>query len=249
MLITMNVISFVSNIINTTLNDSIHAWDLVEVVTNSTFRAPFFTRVDQFSQLMLKGSGATFYRNASTYVWLSVGAVTSPLRLWSDGDSYVGYYSAIVRMEEGRVIGISWDEGCKNCPDDICIGGQNCGLSYGSSYVPCFTDECNMKVYVAWVGTTTNQRQCLSGGFLPSNFRRFSLGNVRRDASRLSGEAVANLRDDPASGDSGQTSAYTGEASASTGANPGPPPATGRAGHADSVNDPTSTGGGWSRWL
>eukprot|EP00300_Choanocystis_sp_HF-7_P006423 c14697_g1_i1.p1 GENE.c14697_g1_i1~~c14697_g1_i1.p1 ORF type:complete len:321 (+),score=54.93 c14697_g1_i1:121-1083(+) len=189
-------------------------------ITNRTMRAPFFTRVDQFSQLMLKGSGVLYNRNATAEVYLSIGQganmVKSSSRRFSDGENYVGYFSAVVNMDAGRVVSIAWDEGCGSCSDDLCID-RNCANEYPSSQV-CLLDECNIKVYVAWVGTTLKNRQCLSGGYLPSNFRRFSLGNVRRTASQLSGDAVSNIRDS-----AGSNQASTSGGGTSSGSSAGNP--------------------------
>merc|ERR1711916_412869 len=93
--------------------------EVTNTASNTTQRAPFFPQVDEFSVLEIPDSGSLFYRNESITVSVVMGndAHATPPRAYTDGTSFVGYYSALVHMRNGRILRIEWDEGCSGCPD------------------------------------------------------------------------------------------------------------------------------------
>ena len=171
--------------------------EVTNTASNMTQRAPFFPQVDEFSVLEIPDSGSLFYRNESITVSVVMGnnAYATPPRAYTDGSSFVGYYSALIHMRNGRVLRIEWDEGCSGCPDG-CVA-NNCALPYASYGSPCLDPECAIKVYVAWLGTDKDDQVLTSPSLLPSNFRRFALSPVVKDASAVSGNTVDRAQENP----------------------------------------------------
>ena len=61
---------------------------------------------------------------------------------------------------------MTWDDGCKQCNDDECVGGTNCAIAYSDINDCKDPSVCNMNVYIAWVGTDLNDQPCTSLGIL-----------------------------------------------------------------------------------
>merc|ERR1711916_282734 len=171
--------------------------EVTNTASNMAQRAPFFPQVDEFSVLEIPDSGSLFYRNESITVSVVMGnnAHATPPRAYTDGSSFVGYYSALIHMRNGRVLRIEWDEGCSGCPDG-CVA-NNCALPYASYGSPCLDPECAIKVYVVWLGTDKDDQVLTSPSLLPSNFRRFALSPVVKDASAVSGNTVDRAQENP----------------------------------------------------
>jgi hypothetical protein len=142
----------------------------------------FIPKVDQIS--LLKPSNFTWDNLHTIYsqwkdlrVYLQFGNGTSAIkssrkRFWS-GNLVVGSFSAYVSLNSGKVTAINWDDGCQECDSDHCLDNV-CAFDEEK----CTGRNCDLKIYLAWIGTDANNIYCTSAGTLPSNFQTFSFGTI-----------------------------------------------------------------------
>jgi len=165
----------------------------ISLPNNLWMKSIFLPKVDQLAILRistLSYSNSSFAYLAwmakypNLYVYLQVGNGTSaiqssPKRYWAT-DSVIGSYSAVIRLQNGQVTDIEWDDGCQECNADRCLDNV-CSLELSS----CVTTNamCDMKFYLAWIGTDANGINCNSAGNLPSNLMTFSYGPVYPQAA------------------------------------------------------------------
>jgi len=148
----------------------------------------FLPQVDNLSLLTI--SNFTWTNMTSVYkdwtdfrVYLQFGNGTNAVkssrkRFWSGG-LVIGSWSAMVRLDAGTVVSIDWDDGCEECDADHCLDNV-CALDQTS----CYGRNCDLKIYLGWIGDDTNKIYCTSAGSLPSNFRTFSFGTIFPYAAR-----------------------------------------------------------------
>eukprot|EP01126_Amoeba_proteus_P021342 TRINITY_DN2162_c0_g1_i4.p1 TRINITY_DN2162_c0_g1~~TRINITY_DN2162_c0_g1_i4.p1 ORF type:complete len:128 (-),score=7.13 TRINITY_DN2162_c0_g1_i4:70-453(-) len=105
-------------------------------------------------------------------------------KLYLSSRYVVGSYSAIVRMENGNVTRIDWNDGCQECNEDRCIDNV-CGIDQDTCARNERLKSCDLKVYLGWIGTDLDGTYCRSAGDLPSNFRQFALRPVYEQSSFL----------------------------------------------------------------
>eukprot|EP01127_Copromyxa_protea_P005269 TRINITY_DN15221_c0_g1_i1.p1 TRINITY_DN15221_c0_g1~~TRINITY_DN15221_c0_g1_i1.p1 ORF type:complete len:229 (-),score=36.67 TRINITY_DN15221_c0_g1_i1:59-688(-) len=154
-------------------------------------KAYFVPRVDQLALLQTSKSTLNWTKTPQLdglSVYLQIGtdgdAVKSSRKLYWQGDYIVGSFAAMIRVEEGVIQSIQWIDGCRECGEESCVD-ESCAIhrdvceeneEYGS---------CDIKIYLAWIGTDRDGNRCTSAGRLPSNFRLFSLTPAYEQASFL----------------------------------------------------------------
>lgn len=64
-------------------------------------------------------------------------------------NTFVGSFSAIVNLDYGHVVSITWDDDCGECSDSLCVDGKFCGISYSDSAISnnC-TNKCDLIVNI-----------------------------------------------------------------------------------------------------
>jgi hypothetical protein len=126
-------------------------------------------------------SWRSYYPDLRVYLQFNNGTnvvKSSRKRFWSVS-TVIGSWSAMVRLYKGKVVAIEWDDGCEECDANHCLDNV-CALDQTS----CKGTNCDMKIYLAWIGTDYNDRYCTSAGSLPSNFRTFSFGTMYDQAAK-----------------------------------------------------------------
>jgi len=104
-----------------------------------------------------------------------------PPKIYMSNSSVVGFHVLVVSISAGRVIKLEWDTGCGECQDN-CIEGF-CTNPVKDCTLP--TANCNIKVYLAWIGTDKYGVYCTSAGSLTSRLRQWALNNLYQQAANL----------------------------------------------------------------
>lgn len=170
--------------------------DVYNVTDNTTVQIPiaqnkavYFPITDRFSQLNVPGSGRQFFNESDIYIYLNISNFVSEKRYYKQSntpDKYVGYWTAIITMDQGKITGLSWDDNCGECYASECVGGTNCGIGY--SDVDNCSDEsvCNFMIYVAWVGTDSKGNSLTSLAYIPSKFNKYAFFPTWKAAAGIS---------------------------------------------------------------
>jgi len=144
-------------------------------------KAQFWPQTDEFSMIEIKDS---FFANMdpddpSTYNYLVKfefqGLSTPPVRLAQKiGNTlyYVPYWTVVIKLEKGKVVGIRYDSSCQGCAYQ-CIDSA-CPVTYEACKNHEDDLDCTLKAYVAWEGTDKNGDYLLSAQRTIRNFRSFS---------------------------------------------------------------------------
>lgn len=87
------------------------------------------------------------------YISVEVAGVFSDTRVYRESlkpTVFVGAFTILIRMVEGNVTEVSWDESdCSECSIDNCVGTHNCGIAISDAN-NCATDsDCNLSVCCA----------------------------------------------------------------------------------------------------
>jgi len=118
----------------------------------------------------------------------------------------VGSYSLVVEMTKGVVTALTWIDGCSECPSSCANTGQS--LTCPDSV--CLTNDCtipegdchnanhpvttcDLKIFLAWVGSDAHSRPCTSSGSLPYNFLQFGLTPAFRAAAGVTDQYLFNI--------------------------------------------------------
>jgi len=148
----------------------------------------FFPTVDIYSLLEINGSYDYFANMSGLTVSVEVNGFSDPtlqpkIYLTEDGN-VVGYFVIVVTIQNGNVTGLQWDDGCYLCPDAAQCSDDFCTNPKGDCNSTA-TADCNIKLYVAWVGTDMYGSPCTSAGSLTSRLRQFSVTNVYNQAAGI----------------------------------------------------------------
>jgi len=155
----------------------------------------FFPTVDIYSLLQVNGS-YDYFKNLTEVieVGVEVNGFANEDQLprtpyLPDDTTVVGYLVLVVTIANGNVISLQWDTDCSICPDPTqCVDGfctnakSDCEQSQNSTNVP---PNCDLKIYLAWVGTDSNDQSCTSAGSLTSRLRQYSVDNVYDQTSDI----------------------------------------------------------------
>ncbi|PRP79997.1 cyclin-dependent kinase D-1 [Planoprotostelium fungivorum] len=142
-------------------------------------QAAYMPTVDTFSLFVLNGSGAAYGNASDIFITLSTGGTTeSQYRFWKVAAKplpFVGAFQAVIQMDSGNITDIVWSDGC--------IGGNNCGITLDDINGNCTANLCDLKVYVAWIGSDSQGYNCRSSASLPNAFSRFSAQSTFKNAA------------------------------------------------------------------
>jgi hypothetical protein len=151
--------------------------------------ASFTPKTDTFSRIVVDGSYASHVKglNVSQDVFLqaqNLGGISLQKRFKAGGDWVFPQLTMIVSVSGGKVVGISWDDGCYMCPagsaecqvnafnngtavtDERFGNRRSCGVA--RTHCDLYPASCDLTVYVSWQGTDKN------GDYLKSSALRFS---------------------------------------------------------------------------
>ncbi|KAJ3426209.1 expp1 protein [Anaeramoeba flamelloides] len=149
-------------------------------------RGTFYPTVDDFTVLRINEFGCTYGENEN--VTISVGVnedERSTFVHYSKDKRFVGYYTVIVKLDEGKIDKIFWDDSIdkSDCPDENAID-DFCSLSL-EDYDDCKSNARDLKVFVAWIGTDSDGDYMTSANTIPSRFKRFGVSKVVNEAADL----------------------------------------------------------------
>lgn len=146
------------------------------------------------------------------YLWVNAFNLNSTRkgylqRAGGQNNYAVGSYSLVVEMDKGVPKQLTWIDGCSeckcvleagsqtseslSCPDAACVT-ENCAIP-NDVCVRKGADTCDIKIYLAWVGTDARGRPATSAGSLPYNFLQFGLSPVYRAAAGVTDQYLFNL--------------------------------------------------------
>lgn len=174
--------------------------------TRQEWTSTFFPRVDEFSLLELAG---TFERNYSFNPNMTITLripsspllVLTPKRVFSEGvfdeeretrsdPVVVTYWTVLVLLDKGNLTEIAWDDGCSDCSSNDCVD-NSCGIKRMKGDTDrCLETNCNMKVYLAWMGRDKKDSACRSVSSMPSNFSKYSFQPVQNFGNGLFDDVI-----------------------------------------------------------
>jgi len=174
-------------------------------------KASFVPSVDLFSEMIITNSGS-YYKNLSASISAvqievegvtSQGVIVSEKRFYIDLEntplSFVGFFTAIVQINNGVMERIYWDDGCGECDqttsitEQRCIADKNCGILYDGDGLDCTVPgNCDISVYLAWIGTDNSGVPMNSISSIPSRFSEFSFNPVYKAAAGVSEQYFIN---------------------------------------------------------
>jgi len=151
-------------------------------VTGHEWKAMYYPRVDEFSQLELAGTFSTSMTfNPNVTLWVEFqNRTTTPKHVFRYADSEAGllevfipYFVAVVLLDKGYVTDVTWQDGCANgCRDKYCLDDQ-CGNEHTNDI--CDKMNCNLKVFFAYSGRDGADNACRSIASTPERFQQYSL--------------------------------------------------------------------------
>jgi len=169
----------------------------VKIYVNGTASnySHFFPSVDTYSLLNVNGSYDYYQNDTSTVVSASMEVngfsndqqLPPSIYLPSDNTNVVGFLVVVVTIANGNVTQLQWDSGCDLCPDATqCVDGfcttpRSSCIAQPNQVPP----NCDLKIYLAWVGTDIYGSSCTSAGSLTSRLRQFSADNVYTQAADI----------------------------------------------------------------
>jgi hypothetical protein len=150
-----------------------------DTATGHQWNATYWPRVDEFSQLELAGTfnnSLSFNPNLIVSVEFQNITITPWKHIYRNASQLmVPYLTAVVVLSKGFVSGFQWQDGCSNCKSGNCLD-NSCGTPRldGSTDI-CTKTDCNIKVYLAWIGRDASDNACRSIDSTPASFSQYSL--------------------------------------------------------------------------
>ena len=138
---------------------------------NNTQKMVFYPKVDEFTLLEADGSFAEFGNvlNEGLVVQVEVGGHSTDRKRYHTSTSTVAFYTVIIELDEGRVDDVYWDTSCTGCSDSLCIDGF-CSIENSD----CGEFNCDIQVYIGWLGTDSDGRHMISSGQRYGAFTKYS---------------------------------------------------------------------------
>jgi len=153
----------------------VHARDNV---TGHEWKATFWPRIDEFSQLELSGSfNNSMIFNPNLTVWVEYqNRTTSPKHVYqNENELVIPYFTAIVLIDQGWVTDLTWQDGCGgSCSNKYCLDNQCGNFRMDGGTDICTKTDCNIKVYFAWSGRDASDTACKSIASTPKKFQKYS---------------------------------------------------------------------------
>jgi hypothetical protein len=99
-------------------------------------------------------------------------------------DAVVPFWTVVIRLRDGKVTEIKWDDGCFTCGKNLCVD-DFCAVPRESYCIKPgtadeSTKECDVKIYVAWIGTDRNGEYLTSASKRMSRFESFGISDLTR---------------------------------------------------------------------
>jgi len=146
-----------------------------------------FPVVDDFTQFTINASGMALQNFSNVYVWADYHGVVSPIHYYrSSGtqDYFVGSFGLVFQLDSGKIQSVYWDDfGCGECSDNECVQGENCGIQNSDAGGCSSPSDCNILVYMTWLGTGSNGNDFTSSQFRPTRFSQWSFGPMYKAAA------------------------------------------------------------------
>lgn len=136
------------------------------------------------------------------FAQIADSTVLSPPALYlSQNDSkVVPALNLVIQVTSGKISGFIWDTGCLGCATtDTCLSGRTlnykdssqsytwtdsyCSINYCSTTD---TDPCDLRIFVTWVGTDSNNKYLESAGYRLSNFENQNIAAIWASMKTLS---------------------------------------------------------------
>lgn len=164
--------------------------------------------IDEYSVVSIKDIYSSVVNNTNITFVAQIGDVTSVYSAhyveYNNENSYSRIFpmlNLVVKMEEGNIYEIVWDNDCFNCDKKNCMELQGISIFNSSDsldYKNCFEEEincfggsnstdtnealelnsCEPKFYVTWFGTDKNKRQLKTSGMAMSKFKHYSIKSL-----------------------------------------------------------------------
>eukprot|EP00741_Cyanophora_paradoxa_P023529 tig00021589_g22731.t1 len=152
----------------------------------SYVQAVFCVKADVFANLEITGVAAGLRVGSSIQIEV-LGFRSQPRVYASSSNVRVQFWTAIVELENGRVVNINWDDSCDTCAIDNCVksadgSGGNCGVPASQCGTTGVLEKCDPKIYLAWKGTDKAGKYLTSYGNSFTRYRAFSIGGLWNQA-------------------------------------------------------------------
>eukprot|EP00164_Ancoracysta_twista_P002540 GFYU01003385.1.p1 GENE.GFYU01003385.1~~GFYU01003385.1.p1 ORF type:complete len:220 (-),score=28.59 GFYU01003385.1:963-1622(-) len=141
-------------------------------------KAVFWAKMDEFAMMELDTNFDKADNDTSVDMW--VNGLSSGKVAFRKGGVVVPFQTLLVHVTGGEIKKLTWDQpGCSVCEDsnpELCIDNMNCGVDMATR---CGAKlNCDVKIYVAFIGTDKKGVPLTSAGKIFSRFRQFSLFNA-----------------------------------------------------------------------
>ena len=100
-------------------------------------------------------------------------------------------FNLVIKMEEGKIYDVVWDNGCFDCNDNECndlVSSSVFNSTITQSYKNCQETEsctsteeqnsCDPKFYITWFGTDKDKRQLKTAGLAMTKFQHYSVSSL-----------------------------------------------------------------------
>ena len=100
-------------------------------------------------------------------------------------------FNLVIKMEEGKIYDVVWDNGCFDCNDNECndlVSISVFNSTITQSYKNCQETEsctstegqnsCDPKFYITWFGTDKDKRQLKTAGLAMTKFQHYSVSSL-----------------------------------------------------------------------
>jgi len=189
----------------------------IQFITDGTtyVKAPFAIKVDEYSVLIAGNAFATFVNTPAAST-----STSSDTRIIAQTDTdhytkalpfanvttgttifYANLYNLVIRLTDGIVTELVWDNTCGICSDLSCYtdamdDGQATNLCEVQSTCKgtTYTASCDPKIYVTWIGTDSAGTALTSAGLRMSQFTKYSITGLYSQAASLVKTTVTNVK-------------------------------------------------------
>ncbi|KAL0482278.1 hypothetical protein AKO1_013003 [Acrasis kona] len=150
----------------------------------------FCVKTDTFYQLTVLDSYLVMNQSNTSFIRIWAGDQASEAHYYNSPDqkNFATYFTAVINLSGGLVTKVDGNNnsssiifqngcdvggfGCLLTFGLPCIRGLECGKAYAQSTS---NEERNVNLFLAFQGTASNDAQLESAGYLPQNFRQYSL--------------------------------------------------------------------------
>ena len=112
--------------------------------------------------------------------------------MFFDVAEYVPLFNLVVKVKEGKIYEVVWDQSCNGCKKAQCKEFQtnsifnvsekgfikNCFSQFNDCNKEKSSINCDPKFYITWFGTDKKNRQLKSSALAMSKFKRYSTSSL-----------------------------------------------------------------------